>query len=104
MQPTKGGKGAAAPHRRRGQTPAILNGVRKKPRYRPGTVALREIRKYQKSTELLIRRMPFARLVRGIAQDFRSDLRFQASAIMALQEAAEVGIFIVLSIYISCIY
>ena len=62
----------------------------KKPhRYRPGTVALREIRKYQKSTELLIRKLPFQRLVREVAQDFKSDLRFQGSAVMALQEAAE---------------
>lgn len=62
----------------------------KKPhRYRPGTVALREIRKYQKSTDLLIRKLPFQRLVREIAQDFKSDLRFQSSAILALQEAAE---------------
>jgi histone H3 len=58
-------------------------------RYRPGTVALREIRRYQKSTELLIRKLPFQRLVREIAQDFKGDLRFQGSAVMALQEAAE---------------
>jgi len=64
-------------------------GVKKPHKYRPGTVALREIRRYQKSTELLIRKLPFARLVREIAQNFRSDLRFQRSAIMALQEAAE---------------
>jgi hypothetical protein len=44
-------------------------GVKKPHRYRPGTVALREIRKYQKSTELLIRKLPFQRLVREIAQD-----------------------------------
>merc|ERR1712098_313835 len=44
-------------------------------RYRPGTVALREIRRYQKSTELLIRKLPFQRLVREIAQDFKTDLR-----------------------------
>jgi len=55
------------------------------PRYRPGTVALREIRKYQKSTELLIRKLPFQRLVREIAQDFKTDLRFQSSAVLALQ-------------------
>ncbi|EMS67093.1 Histone H3.2 [Triticum urartu] len=63
---------------------------------RPGTVALREIRKYQKSTELLIRKLPFQRLVREIAQDFKTDLRFQSSAVSALQEAAEaylVGLF-----------
>jgi histone H3 len=58
-------------------------------RYRPGTVALREIRRYQKSVELLIRKLPFQRLVREIAQDFMTDLRFRADAIMALQEAAE---------------
>ena len=58
-------------------------------RYRPGTVALRQIRKYQKSTELLIRKLPFQRLVREVAQDYKCDLRFQSTAIMALQEAAE---------------
>ncbi len=71
-------------------------GVKKPHRYRPGTVALREIRKFQKSTELLIRKLPFQRLVREIAQDFKSDLRFQSSAVMALQEASEaylVGLF-----------
>jgi hypothetical protein len=52
-------------------------GVKKPHRYRPGTVALREIRRYQKSTELLIRKLPFQRLVREIAQDFKADLRFQ---------------------------
>ena len=56
-------------------------GVKKPHRYRPGTVALREIRKYQKSTELLIRKLPFQRLVREIAQDFKTDLRFQSSAV-----------------------
>uniref|UniRef100_A0A3B5R5B6 Histone H3 n=2 Tax=Percomorphaceae TaxID=1489872 RepID=A0A3B5R5B6_XIPMA len=55
-------------------------GVKKPHRYRPGTVALREIRRYQKSTELLIRKLPFQRLVREIAQDFKTDLRFQSSA------------------------
>ena len=51
-------------------------GVKKPHRFRPGTVALREIRKYQKSTELLIRKLPFQRLVREIAADYKSDLRF----------------------------
>ncbi|XP_034390796.1 histone H3-like [Cyclopterus lumpus] len=71
-------------------------GVKKPHRYRPGTVALREIRRYQKSTELLIRKLPFQRLVREIAQDFKTDLRFQSSAVMALQESSEaylVGLF-----------
>ena len=60
-------------------------GVKKPHRYKPGTVALREIRRYQKSTELLIRKLPFQRLVREIAQDFKTDLRFQSAAIGALQ-------------------
>ena len=71
-------------------------GVKKPHRYRPGTVALREIRRYQKSTELLVRKLPFQRLVREIAQDFKTDLRFQGSAVLALQEASEaylVGLF-----------
>ena len=70
--------------------------IKKPHRFRPGTVALREIRKYQKSTELLIRKLPFQRLVREIASDYKSDLRFQSAAIYALQEATEafmVGLF-----------
>lgn len=61
-----------------------------------GTVALREIRKFQKSTELLIRKAPFQRLVREIAQDLKGDIRFQSTSILALQEASEaylVGLF-----------
>jgi histone H3 len=50
-------------------------GVKKPHRYRPGTVALREIRKHQKSCELLLRKLAFSRLVREIAQDFKDDLR-----------------------------
>lgn len=80
-----------------GKAPGVATGGVKKPhRYRPGTVALREIRKYQKSTDLLIRKLPFQRLVREIAQDFKTDLRFQSTAILALQEASEaylVGLF-----------
>ena len=64
-------------------------GVKKPHRYRPGTVALREIRRYQKSTNLLIRKLPFQRLVREIAQESKMDLRFQGSAILAIQEASE---------------
>ena len=65
--------------------------TRKPRRYRPGTVALREIRRYQKSTELLIRKLPFQRLVRELAQDLgKINIRFQSGAIMALQEALEV--------------
>ena len=72
-------------------------GIKKPHRYRPGTVALREIRRYQKSTELLIRKLPFQRLVREIANDMGEEpYRFQSSAIGALQEASEsylVGLF-----------
>jgi histone H3 len=71
-------------------------GVKKPHRYRPGTVALREIRKFQKTTDLLISKMPFQRLVREIAQNYKADLRFQTVAVAALQEAAEaylVGLF-----------
>ena len=64
-------------------------GVRKPRRWRRGTVALREIRKYQKSTELLIRKLPFLRLLKEIAQGHKPDLRFQSTAVLALQEAAE---------------
>ena len=63
-------------------------GYRVLPRSRP----LREIRRYQQSTELLIKKLPFQRLVREIAQDLRKDLRFQSSAVMALQEATEAHI------------
>lgn len=65
-------------------------------RYRPGTVALREIRKYQKSTDLLIRKLPFQRLVREITEGIKADIKFQSQAVVALQEAAEaflVGLF-----------
>ena len=76
---------------------SIYNGGIKKPhRYRPGTVALREIRKYQKSTELLIRKLPFQRLVREIMQSHSMEFRIQSSALLAIQEAAEaylVGLF-----------
>ncbi|GKY96923.1 histone H3.2 [Mayamaea pseudoterrestris] len=67
----------------------MAGGVKKRRRFRPGTVALREIRKYQKSTELLIRKAPFQRLIREIAQEHAGDLRFQSTAVLALQEASE---------------
>ena len=62
----------------------------KKTLYHPGMLALLEIRKYQQTTHCLIRKLPFQRLVREITQDFKMDLCFQSSAIMALQEAVEV--------------
>ncbi len=71
-------------------------GMKKPRRFRPGTVALREIRRYQKSTSLLLRRAPFQRLVREVASDFKSNLRMASGALGALQEATEaymVGLF-----------
>mmetsp|Transcript_46073 Transcript_46073/g.89996 ORF Transcript_46073/g.89996 Transcript_46073/m.89996 type:complete len:146 (-) Transcript_46073:259-696(-) len=69
----------------------------RKRRFRPGTRALMEIRQYQKSTDLLLRRLPFSRLVREIQLSMtRMQFRWQGTAILALQEAAEshlVGIF-----------
>ena len=79
------------------KSPAV-GGVKRPHRFRPGTVALREIRKYQKSTELLLRKLPFQRLVRSRAEteNNHSALRFQRTAVLALQEATEaylVGLF-----------
>jgi len=82
--------------RKTAATTSSSGGVKKPHRFRPGTVALREIRRYQKTTELLIRKLPFQRLVREIAQDYKTDLRFQSAAVAALQEASEaylVGLF-----------
>jgi histone H3 len=86
--------GGKAPRKQLAQKAArksapATGGVKKPHRFRPGTVALREIRRYQKSTELLLRKLPFQRLVREVATEFKSELRFQGSAIMALQEACE---------------
>ena len=69
---------------------ARMQGRRIKPhRYRAGTVALKDIRHYQESTALLIRKLPFQRLVREIAQDYKTDLRFQSAVVLCLQEATE---------------
>ncbi|NJL70505.1 MAG: hypothetical protein HC888_02250 [Candidatus Competibacteraceae bacterium] len=102
-KPKKAGKksGGKAPRKTQGMKaprnmPAVVGGIKKPHRFKPGTVALREIRKYQKTGDLLLRRLPFQRLVREIAQDFKTDLRFQGSAIAALQESAEmylIGLF-----------
>jgi histone H3 len=74
----------------------VKEGEVKKRRYRPGTVALKEIRRYQKTTELLLRAAPFQRLVREISETFKTDFRYQAGALHALQEATEayiIGLF-----------
>lgn len=81
--------------------PSPVGGVKKPHRYRPGTVALREIRKYQKTTDLLIRKLPFQRAVRALTEKHRRDygqdpLRFQSQALLAMQEATEayvIGLF-----------
>ena len=65
-------------------------GIKKPHCYRPGTVALRKIHKYKKSTEFLLCKLPFQRLVREIMQGHSGDLRFQSSALGASQEASEV--------------
>lgn len=89
----------ASSHRSIGAKEAFrgkVHPVIKAARYRPGTLALREIRRYQRSTELLIRIAPFQRLIREISQNFKSNLRFTASSLACLQEAAEsyiVGLF-----------
>ena len=90
--------GAKTPRKKlaaRKSTPAT-GGVKKPHRFRPGTVALREIRRYQRSTELLIRKASFQRLIRELFQNYICDYRLQATALLALQEAAEamlVGLF-----------
>ena len=61
----------------------------KKRHYKPGTVALREIKKYQKAMTMMLPRAPFQRLVKSISQSYDTDLRFQSQALLALQEAAE---------------
>ena len=73
-------------------------GVKKPHRYRPGTVALREIRRYQKNVELLLRTLPFQRLVRELTNELRpaGNIRWQSKALLAMQEASEaylVGLF-----------
>lgn len=73
-----------------GKPSVTAAGATPKRRYRPGEKALREIRFYQRSTELLIRKLPFARLVKEVQSNFfRKEYRWQAEALLALQEAAE---------------
>ncbi|BGO91133.1 hypothetical protein NBRC10512_005774 [Rhodotorula toruloides] len=92
----KGPRKSTGGKTRHGQ-PAAQPVQRKPRRFRPGTRALQEIRHYQKGTDLLLRRLPFARLVREIAMEFLADdeegnapgLRWQSSALLALQEATE---------------
>jgi len=84
------------------KTAPVAGGPKKPHRYRPGTVALREIRRYQRTTDLQIRKLPFQRWIREIAQDFKTDLRFQALAVLALQEACEANIVRILEKAYKC--
>ena len=91
-RPASSGKGNGAKSINKSANPV----PQKTKRYRPGVLALSEIRRYQKSTELLIRKLPFQRVVREIAIQLKPDVRFQCAALDALQEAAEsyiVGLF-----------
>ena len=89
---TKARKALPTTNPKRKSAPAT-GGVKKPHRYRPGTVALREIRKFQKSTDLLLRKLPFARLVKEISADFPLPggqlARWSPEAILALQNAIE---------------
>lgn len=67
----------------------VTDGQKKRHRYKPGTVALRDIRRAQKSVELRIRKLPFNRLLRGITQTFKHDARFQRAAVLLFQESVE---------------
>lgn len=71
------------------KTAPAEGGMKNRKRWRPGTVALREIKRYQKSTDLLIAKAPFQRFVKAICSGYDASLRFQSQAILALQEAAE---------------
>lgn len=100
-QTARKSEGGLAPRRQLATAAArksapMSGGIKKPHRFRPGTVALREIRRYQKGTGSLIKKLPFQRLVREVAQTYKVDLRFEGMALHALQEAAEaymVGIF-----------
>ena len=87
---TRVSKGAKAPRRPIGQKGIkTLPKQPKQRRNRPGVVALREIRKLQKGTDLLCKKLSFVRIVREIAADYKSDVRFQPKTLLALQEATE---------------
>ena len=97
-QTAKKSTGGKAPRKELAEKAARQQGGIKKPhRFRPGTVALREIRKFQKSVDTLIPKLRFQRLVHEVAQDYKQGgYRFQSMALLAIQEAAEaylVGLF-----------
>ncbi|KAM0676601.1 histone H3-7 [Binucleata daphniae] len=74
----------------------------KKPRFTAGTVAIREVRRYQNSTELLMRKLPFQRFVRNITHQHKADLRFQGAALAALHEAIEAHLVSVFEDALAC--
>ncbi|OQE19246.1 hypothetical protein PENFLA_c019G04515 [Penicillium flavigenum] len=93
-QKTKGGKQLKVAKTTANVQPGDPTPTGRRRRYKPGTVALKEIRRYQRSYDLLIAKLPFARLVREVALDLLpadvgAELRWQSHAIQALQEAAE---------------
>ena len=76
--------------RKRKQLKAIRDEkLEKQRKVEKGMQAMKEIQKYQKGADLLIRRVPFQRLVREIIQKWRKGLKLQSSAVLALQEAGE---------------
>ena len=85
--------GGKAPKKQIGKSgksePSATGGIKKQRRWKPGTVAVREIKRLQRSTDKLLRKRPFQRLVREVAADFKQDVRFQKSAMEALQEESE---------------
>ncbi|EYC41374.1 hypothetical protein Y032_0571g119 [Ancylostoma ceylanicum] len=93
-QTTSKSTGEEAPRRQQPSRrySSVTGGMRKPYRHHPGTVALREIRHYQKSTELLIAKLPFQRLVREIARDVESEIHSQPSPVMAAQETTEYSV------------
>ena len=80
-----------APAKRKADPPTPGE-VRKKCQYKPGTRAMMDIRKYQKCTDLLLRKLPFQHFIREITQDLSNEIRWQTAAILAMQEAAEVQV------------
>ena len=78
------------------KTAPATGGLKKPHRFKPGTVALREVRRYQKSTEVLTRKLPFQRMVREYAHGIRPDLRFERAAMICLQQAMEMWVSVVL--------
>ena len=95
--PSKTGQELNKMAKKSASTPNMqAGGIKRIHRFKPGTIALREIRKYQKSTDLLLRKLPFQRVVKEITHQYKNDVRYRSSALEALQHACEayvVGLF-----------